>query len=108
MHAEYTTPMKNNTSDCSNQIRDFVAQNLLFSDTGFNYDDEASFLDEGIIDSLGVIELVTFVEQQFGISVEDHELIPDNFDSVKKLETYTWIREVLRKLGNRVPICPTA
>ena len=75
-------------SDHSTQIRDYVARNLLFSDNGFNYDDDASFLDEGIIDSLGIIELVTFVEKQFGVSVLDHELVPDNFDSVKKLEAF--------------------
>jgi len=69
-------------------IRDYIAKNLLFSDSGFNYDDDASFLDEGIIDSLGIIELVTFVEKQFGVSVADHELIPDNFDSVRKLDAY--------------------
>ena len=69
-------------------IRDYIAKNLLFSEIGFNYDDEASFLDEGIIDSLGVIELVTFVEKQFGVSVADQELIPDNFDSVRKLDAY--------------------
>jgi acyl carrier protein len=80
--------MITDTSDYLDQIRDYVARNLLFSDTGFRYDDDASFLDEGIIDSLGVIELVTFVEKQFGISVADQELVPDNFDSVRKLETY--------------------
>ena len=69
-------------------IRDYIAKNLLFSDSGFNYDDDASFLDEGIVDSLGIIELVTFVEKQFGVSVADHELIPDNFDSVRKLDAY--------------------
>jgi acyl carrier protein len=80
--------MISETSDYSAIIRDYVARNLLFSDTGFNYDDDASFLDEGIIDSLGVIELVTFVESQFGVSVADHELVPDNFDSVKKLDAF--------------------
>jgi acyl carrier protein len=75
-------------------IRDYIAKNLLFSDSGFNYDDDASFLDEGIIDSLGIIELATFAEKQFGVSVADHELIPDNFDSVRKLDAY-----IRHKLG---------
>jgi len=80
--------MASETSTYSVQIRDYVARNLLFSDTGFNYSDDASFLDEGIIDSLGVIELVTFVEKEFGVSVADHELVPDNFDSVAKLGAF--------------------
>ena len=80
--------MASETGTYSVQIRDYVAKNLLFSDTGFNYDDDASFLDEGIIDSLGVIELVTFVEKEFGVSVADNELVPDNFDSVAKLGAF--------------------
>jgi acyl carrier protein len=69
-------------------IRDFLAQNFLFSEKGFCYGDEASLLGEGIIDSLGIIELVAFVEQQFGISVADQELLPDNFDSVSRLSAF--------------------
>jgi acyl carrier protein len=70
------------------RIRDYVAQNLLFSDNGFQYDDEASFLQEGIVDSAGVLELVLFVEETFGVTVDDAELTPDNFDSIKKLASY--------------------
>jgi len=70
------------------EIRDFIARNFLFSDKGFTYGDDASFLEGGIIDSLGIIELVTFVEKQYGISVADDELLPANFDSVTKLGSF--------------------
>jgi acyl carrier protein len=70
------------------KIRDFIARNFLFSDQGFGYPDNASFLEEGIIDSLGIIELVSFVEKEFAISVADQELLPANFDSVQALTTY--------------------
>ncbi len=70
------------------EIRDYISRNFLFSDKGFNYGDDASFLEEGIIDSLGIIELVTFVEKKFSISVADHELLPNNFDSVRKLSSF--------------------
>ena len=76
------------SNDYSTRIRDYVAQNLLFSEKGFQYGDDASFLEEGIIDSMGIIELVSFVEDQFGVSVADRELVPDNFDSVNKLNAY--------------------
>lgn len=89
--------MVTGANDYSTQIRDFVARNLLFSESGFSYDDDASFLDEGIIDSLGVIELVTFVEKRYGVSVLDHELVPNNFDSVNKLSTY-----IAQKLSTKV------
>ncbi len=70
------------------EIHDYISRNFLFSDKGFQYGNDASFLEEGIIDSLGIIELVAFVEKRFGISVADHELLPDNFDSVNKLSSF--------------------
>ena len=50
--------------------------------------DDASFLNEGIVDSANVMELIMFVEESFGITVEDHDIVPDNFDSVKQLAAY--------------------
>jgi len=50
--------------------------------------DDASLLDKGIIDSTGVLELVGFIEQTFGITVEDDELVPANLDSVQNLTSY--------------------
>jgi len=70
------------------QIRDYIADNLLFSSNGFGYGDQVSFLEEGIVDSQGVMELVAFVEDTFRVRVEDQEIIPDNFDSVSKLAQY--------------------
>ena len=74
--------------DIPAKIRDYIATDFLFSDDGFGYDDDVSFLEEGIIDSVGIMELVTFVEDNFGFSVDDEDLIPDNFDSVEKLSNY--------------------
>ncbi len=75
-------------------IREFVTRELLFSPDGFPYADNASFLQEGIIDSLGVMELVAFVQQSFGVNVEQHEIKPENFDSVMRLAAF-----VRRKQG---------
>lgn len=70
------------------QIRAFIAENFLFSPNGFDLSDDASFLDEGVVDSTGTLELVLFVEETFGIVVGDHEIEPENFDSVNKLAAY--------------------
>jgi len=70
------------------KIRDYLSQNFLFGDQGFEYEDDASFLELGIIDSFGFIELLHWVEHEFGISVVDDELVPDNFDSVSKLSSF--------------------
>ncbi len=77
------------------QIRDFIAKNLLYSSEGFTYADDASLLREGIIDSLGVVELVEFVQSRFGVKVDQQEVVPDNFDSVSRLAAY-----IRRKLPN--------
>lgn len=78
------------------QIRDYIARNLLFSDDGFPYGDDESFLDEGIVDSIGVMELVGFVEEKFGVKVDDLDVTPDNFDSVSKMAAY-----IQRKSGSQ-------
>ena len=68
-------------------IKNFIIENFMFgSDEGLS--DDTSFLDEGIIDSTGILELVDFLETEFAIQVEDEELIPENLDSISNLERY--------------------
>ena len=61
-------------------VRDYFVK-----DSGLVLQDDTSFLEEGVIDSVGVMELVAFIEETFTIRVEDEEIIPDNFDSINKL-----------------------
>ncbi len=77
------------------EIRKYIAQNLLFSDNGFEYSDNDSFLEEGIIDSVGVLELVIFLEEIFGVAVADQDLTLDNFDSVDKLANFVGRKSVI-------------
>lgn len=70
------------------QIRSYLGEYLLFSDNGLEYSNDDSFLESGIVDSVAVMELTLFVEETFGISVEDQEITPDNFDSVNKLAQF--------------------
>ena len=70
------------------QIRAHIAANILFSKSGYPHPDDASFLDHGVVDSLNVMDLVFFLEEKFGISVSDREIVPDNFDSVSKLAAF--------------------
>ena len=74
--------------EIQNKIKDYIAKNLLFSNDGYKYADDASFLEEGIVDSQGVMELVMFVEDEFNITVDDEDITPDNFDSVSLLADY--------------------
>lgn len=74
-------------NDVRAQIKAFIVNNFMFgSDNGLK--DDTSLLDEGIMDSNGALELVSFLEETFGITVEDEELIPENLDSVDNLVGY--------------------
>ena len=64
-------------------IREFIISNFLYGQDSAGLADDQSFLESGIIDSTGVLELVGFLEQQFGITIGDRELLPENLDSVQ-------------------------
>ena len=68
-------------------IRHFIIENFLF-DEDENLKNDTSFLENGIIDSTGILELVTFLEETYGITVEDEELIPENLDSIGNVGAY--------------------
>jgi acyl carrier protein len=69
------------------EVREFVVQNFLFGQAG-QLADDASFLESGIIDSTGVLELVGFLESRYAISIADTELVPDNLDSVQRVTSF--------------------
>ncbi|MHC4430275.1 MAG: acyl carrier protein [Planctomycetota bacterium] len=73
--------------DYSSKVREFVVENFLFSD-GEVLKEDTSFMEEGIIDSTGILELVFFLEENFGISIEDHELVPENMDSLQNIAAF--------------------
>jgi acyl carrier protein len=70
------------------EIRAFVNENFLFGQMDGRLSDEDSFLQRGIIDSTGVLELVHFVEEKYVIRLEDEELVPENLDSVARLAAF--------------------
>jgi acyl carrier protein len=75
------------------QVRTFVTSNFYVADPS-SLSDEASLLDRGVIDSTGVLEVIFFIEETFGITVEDSEMLPDNLDSIERIAAY-----VTRKIG---------
>ncbi|UCF14789.1 MAG: acyl carrier protein [Phycisphaerales bacterium] len=70
-----------------NKIRQFIVENFLFGD-GDTLKDDTSFMEEGIIDSTGILELVLFLEESLGITVEDHELVPENMDTLQNVSAF--------------------
>ena len=70
------------------RIRGYILENLLFTDDASQLPDDASLLDRGIIDSTGVLEIVLFLEEQFGIKVKDSDMLPENFDTVDRMAQF--------------------
>lgn len=80
------------------EIRNFIVENFLYGqDNGLG--DDVSFLQKGLMDSTGILELLSFIEEKYGISIDDEELIPDNFDSLNKLSAF-----ITKKMGNSQPM----
>lgn len=70
-----------------NQVQQFVVDNFLFGDGG-RLDTDTSFLNEGIIDSTGILELIMFLEETFDVKIEDQELMPENLDSLNNIQRF--------------------
>ena len=69
------------------RVRAFVTANFYVSDPNALKDD-ASLLDAGIVDSTGVLEVVQFLETEFGLEVQDHEIVPENVDSISRIAAF--------------------
>ena len=68
-------------------VSHFIVENFLFGDAE-SLKEDTSFLEEGIVDSTGILELVFFLEETYGIKVEDDELVPENFDNLSRIVKY--------------------
>jgi len=81
--------------DMEEVLRNFIVENFLPSAGLDAFENDDSFIEKGIIDSTGILELLEFIEERFSIRVEDEEVIPDNLDSLNKLKSF-----IKRKTGH--------
>ena len=79
--------MDQTTRDYAKEVRSFVVSNFLFGDGG-SLRDSTSFLDSGIVDSTGMLELIMFLESTYGFKVQPEEMIPDNLDSIERVVSF--------------------
>ncbi|MBW6423281.1 acyl carrier protein [Rhizobium sp. XQZ8] len=68
-------------------VREFIAENFLFR-ADVEVSNSQSLLETGVMDSTGVLELIAFLEQTYGITVADNEIIPENLDSIDNMTRY--------------------
>ena len=74
--------------DIKQTVKNYIDENLLMGGRGEEIRDDSSFLDIGVLDSTGVIELVSFLEKTFAIKVLDEEMVPENLDTLTNIERY--------------------
>ena len=75
-------------SDIKTQVRSYIVDNFIMGSNGTQFQDADSFMEKHIIDSTGFLELITFLEETWGITVEDEEMLPENLDSLNAIEAY--------------------
>jgi acyl carrier protein len=71
--------------DVKDKVKTFIRENFLF-DSSAQIEDDDSLLEKGIIDSVGVLELVLYLEEEYGVKLEDEEVIPENLDSIANID----------------------
>jgi len=76
------------------EVRQFVVENFLLTAGDSQFSDTDSFLETGLVDSMGILNLVEFVRAKYAIPIEDEELVPEHWDSVRQVAEF-----VQRKLG---------
>ena len=77
-------------------LRKYILENYLFTDDESELDNNDSFLDLGIIDSTGIMEVVLFIEMEFDIEVDDEDLLPENLDTINNLVKFIATRQAAK------------
>lgn len=85
--------------ELTEKIRSFIVDNFLFGDAE-GLENEASLLAAGVIDSTGFMELVTYLEDEFGIHVEDQDIVPENLDAISSIAAFTERKRRLLSFGS--------
>ncbi|MCU7845672.1 MAG: acyl carrier protein [Candidatus Thiodiazotropha sp. (ex Monitilora ramsayi)] len=67
------------------KVRNYILENYLFTDDQAALNSTDSFLDKGVLDSTGILEVIYFLEDEFRIKIADEEMIPENLDSVNNI-----------------------
>jgi acyl carrier protein len=75
-------------NDIKGKLRSYVEENFIMGTRATPLDDDDSFLEHHVLDSTGFLELVTFVEETYGVKVEEDEMIPENLDSLNSLAQF--------------------
>ena len=73
-------------NEIEQDVREFISENFILD--GEQLEADASLTRRGVLDSMGVLELIMFVEERFGVKVPDEDTVPENFDSIERIVRY--------------------
>ena len=76
------------TMSVEQKTRNYILENFLFTDDQSVLANGDSFLEKGIIDSTGILEVINFLEEEFGIKIKDEEMVPENLDSINQIAAF--------------------
>lgn len=85
------------------QLRDYITENFLYARPDFELSDDDALLGRGIVDSMGVMEVVVFLEEQYGLQVDDADITEENLGSMSAIATY-----VAARVGSSAHECQIA
>jgi acyl carrier protein len=74
------------------RIRQFIVRELLWEGAPEDLGDDTSLIDSGVIDSLGIVKMVLFLDSEFGIKIPDEEILPTNFDTIRALSSFVEVK----------------
>lgn len=77
-----------NHQQVATEVRQFLAENFILDDGGAGVGADESLTQSGVLDSMGVLELIMFIEERFGLSVPDEDALPENLDSINRITAY--------------------
>lgn len=69
-------------------VKNFIEKNIFFNNISLSYNDQTSFLESGLLDSTGVLELINFIQKEYKIKMLEHEMNPENLDSIEKIADF--------------------
>lgn len=70
------------------QLREFLAENFILEDGGKGLESDESLTQSGVLDSMGVLELIMFIEEKFGVAIPEEDTLPENLDSIRRVVNY--------------------
>ncbi len=89
--------METDEKTIEQDLRQFLSENFILDDDGASLERNESLTETGVLDSMGVLELIMFIEERFGITVPDEDTLPENLDSVGRIVNY--IERRLQEVG---------